>query len=149
MPFLPASYRVAQRIGAAAVALLALSSVGATPLAAPPPADEPADERLLHLRLEKSEPATGAVLGASPSVIRLWYSLPPELAVTVVRLTRADGNTIPLGALRRGRGASDPVETDVKQPLPNGSYTVSWKTSSRDGHPIRGEFKFAVKGAAN
>jgi len=140
--------RAVRSIALAAVALLTRSSVGGARVSPPAPSAAPAGDHVVHLRLEKSEPAAGAVLAASPSAIRLWFSLPPEMAVTVVRLTNAGGAAIPLGTPRRGTGASDPVEVPLKQPLPAGSYTVSWKTSSRDGHPIKGDFRFSVKAAA-
>ena len=41
------------------------------------------------------------------------------------------------------------MSADVKQALAAGSYTVSWKTSSKDGHPIKGDFTFTVKAGDN
>jgi methionine-rich copper-binding protein CopC len=102
-----------------------------------------------HLRLQKSAPAKGEVLLAAPKVVQLWFSLPPEMAVTAIKLAAADGKAITVSAPRRGTGAKDPVEADIKQALAAGSYTVSWKTSSKDGHPITGDFAFTVKSAAN
>lgn len=102
-----------------------------------------------HLRLEKSEPTKDEALSAAPKVIRLWFSLPPEMAVTAVKLADANGNPITLAAPTRGTGAKDPVESVIQGALVAGSYTVSWKTSSKDGHPIRGDFTFSVKGPAN
>ena len=37
----------------------------------------------------------------------------------------------------------------MKQALAAGTYTVSWKTSSKDGHPIKGDFTFTVKAGGN
>lgn len=146
---LPDYPRASWRIGTACAAMFVLTSVavahGAGRRAEPVANDTP----LVHLRLEKSEPAKGELLTASPTAIRLWFSLPPELAVTVVKLANAEGKAIPLGAPKRASGAKEPVVVDVSQPLAAGSYTVSWKTSSRDGHPIRGDFQFSIKGAAN
>jgi len=99
----------------------------------------------LHLRLEKSEPAKAAVLAAPPTAIRLWYSLPPELPVTTVKLASADGTAITLSKPKRGSGAKDPVVVDITHPLVAGDYVVSWKTSSKDGHRISGDFSFTVK----
>ncbi len=82
-----------------------------------------------------------------PSVVRLWYSLPPELAVTVVKISRADGALVTTAAPRRGKVAGA-VEVDIKQPLAVGSYVVTWKTSSKDGHPVSGDFAFSIKGGA-
>jgi methionine-rich copper-binding protein CopC len=105
-------------------------------------------DRRFHLRLVKSEPSKGEAVAASPTVIRLWYSLAPEMAVTAVTLASVDGTQIPLGAPRRGRAVKDPVEVDIKQSLPAGEYRVSWKTSSKDGHPIKGDYSFTVKAGA-
>jgi copper resistance protein C len=141
--------RTAWRLGVACAALLVTTSAAAAHGAGRRAEPVANDTPLVHLRLEKSEPAKGELLTASPTAIRLWFSLPPELAVTVVKLANAEGKAIPLGAPKRASGAKEPVVVDVSQPLAAGSYTVSWKTSSRDGHPIRGDFQFSIKGAAN
>lgn len=100
-----------------------------------------------HLHLEKSEPTKDQVLSAAPSVIRLWYSMPPELAVTSVKLTRADGASITTASPHRGKDDATAVEVEIKQPLAAGSYLVKWKTASKDGHPVTGDFAFTVKAA--
>lgn len=133
----------------ALIPLLALLTAGGAGASVLPSRAGVAVAGALHLRLEKSEPSNGQLLAASPTVLRLWFSLPPEMGITVVRLTDGDGKAISLGKPRRGPGAKDPVEVDVKPPLAAGSYKVSWKTSSRDGHPISGDFHFSVKAAAN
>jgi methionine-rich copper-binding protein CopC len=143
----------ASRIVARALFALALIGAGATRASATAP-ERPrdrSDARAIvpfHLRLEKSEPAKGDALAASPTVIRLWFSLAPEMAVTAVKLADADGKPVTLSAPRRGTGAKDPVEVDIPQKLAAGSYTVSWKTSSKDGHPVTGDFTFTVTGGA-
>lgn len=137
-----------RRLLVATSLLLAATTLPASPIHRTAAAPPPAAERAFHLRLTKSEPAKAQVLTASPTVIRLWYSLPPEMAVTAVKLSSAEGTAMTLGAPRRGSGAKDPVEVDVKQPLPAGDYIVSWKTSSKDGHPITGDFTFTVKAGA-
>ncbi len=77
----------------------------ATAHPAPSPTTAVARAVPFHLHLEKSEPAKDQVLDQAPSVIRLWYSMPPELAVTMVKLTRADGAVVTTAAPRRGRMA--------------------------------------------
>ncbi|MFP5353764.1 MAG: copper resistance protein CopC [Gemmatimonadota bacterium] len=116
-------------------------------MAAPVPLSPPAKIAPLHLRLTKSEPAKDVVV-AAPSVIRLWFSMPPELAVTTVRVTGAGGESVALSAVRRAAAAGAPVEADVREALAPGRYTVSWKTSSRDGHPMKGDFSFTVRTGA-
>lgn len=131
------------------LALAALLSSVTLPaaIAAPVPGSPSAESSSLHLRLTKSEPAKDEVV-AAPPVIRLWFSQAPELAVTTVRVTGATGKSVALSAVRRAvaaGAAGAPVEADVTQALAPGRYTVSWKTSSRDGHPIKGDFSFTVR----
>lgn len=136
---------VAIRVVAFAVLLVAAGGATAPVASAPLPLiDAP-----FHLRLEKSSPSQGEALAAAPTVIRLWFSLAPEMAVTSIKLTDATGKAITLSAPRRGSAAKDPVEADVTAALAAGSYTVAWKTSSKDGHPIKGTFSFTVKAGAN
>ena len=101
-----------------------------------------------HLRLVRSEPAKDEVLAAPPTVVRLWFSLAPELAVTTVKLATAEGKPVVVGPLRRGSGANDPVEARMTAALVPGRYSVAWKTSSTDGHAMRGAFSFTVRAAS-
>ena len=52
-----------------------------------------------------------------------------------------------LGKVTRSEEDETILWTAIEEPLPNGNHTVSWVTSSSDGHPIRGEFTFTI-GAA-
>lgn len=132
--------RIALAAFAAAVSLVV---VGVVPVAGATTSRETA----FHLRLTKSEPAKDQAV-AAPSVIRLWFSLAPELAVTSIKLSDASGTSVALSAVRRANAAGAPVEADVTQALAPGRYTVTWKTSSRDGHPIKGDFTFTVRAGA-
>ncbi len=102
-----------------------------------------------HTHLKRADPANGAHLTAPPAAIRLWFSEKPELAVTTVKLTRANGTSISLDPLKM-TDATDTaaVVAGIKSPLPAGSYTVAWRVMARDGHPSRGTFSFVVDGTA-
>ena len=97
-----------------------------------------------HLRLTKSAPAKDAALTAPAEEIRLWFSMPPELAVSRIRMTTAEGESVELAEVTRGEENSL-VAAVVGDMMP-GSYEVSWLTSSGDGHPIRGSFAFTLTG---
>lgn len=127
-----------------ALAILAVS--GSIPPRDAAPSLPPAGGAVgaLHLRLTKSEPAKDQTV-APPSTIRLWFSLAPELAVTTVRLTDAAGQAVPLSPVRRANAAGAPIEAGISHALAPGRYTVAWKTSSRDGHPMKGEYSFTVR----
>jgi methionine-rich copper-binding protein CopC len=98
-----------------------------------------------HTRLVRSEPAKDSVVRLAPTELRLWFSETLDLAVT--RVTLADGNRQPVAvnALTRAEGADAPIVAPLNAALPDGNYTVTWSTSSKDGHPVRGTFRFSVR----
>jgi len=97
-----------------------------------------------HLRLERSAPADEAVVDTSPEEIRLWFSQEPELAVSRIALQGPVGE-VELGDVERDEEDATVLFASVPEPLSDGPYTVSWVTSSGDGHPVRGEFGFRVQ----
>lgn len=116
----------------AATILLAVATVVTTPAAS----------GNLHLRLTKSAPAENAELSESPTEIRLWFSQETELSISRIAVTAADGTEIELGKVEAAEeNALVAAMVDV---LSAGTYEVAWRTSSGDGHPIRGTFGFTV-----
>ncbi len=101
-------------------------------------------EAASHLRLTKSFPAKDAEMAGPVAEIRLWFSMPPEVAVSRIRLKRAGGDAVELGEVRRGE--EDSLIAAVTGEMAPGTYEVSWLTSSGDGHPIRGSFAFTLTG---
>ncbi len=97
-----------------------------------------------HLRLDRSIPEADQVLQRSPDKIVLDFSQRPELSVSrvVVKGEQRDGR---LTDLARSEEDDSVLWAALEEPLPDGSYSVSWLTSSGDGHPVRGEFSFVVR----
>ena len=122
-----------------ALAAAFLGAVGLAPGALSVAA--PLDGEVVHLRLTASNPEADAVLHESPAEIRLWFSQTPELAVSMIRLQAGD-ERIELGELEAGD--DNAIAAAVTAPLGNGDYTIVWRTSSGDGHPIRGEIAFSI-----
>ena len=102
----------------------------------------PAEGTSAHLRLTKSAPAKDAAVAAAPEQIRLWFSQTPELAVSRIKLTAADGTEIAMGKVESFE--EDSLVATVEGEMAAGAYEVSWRTSSGDGHPITGTFTFEV-----
>jgi hypothetical protein len=125
----------------AVVAILAVMFVSIA-LAAPAAPDPAA----LHLKLDKSEPAAEQVLEASPEKIVLYFSQRPELAISRVTITGAEGEA-KVGKVQRNEENETILWAAVEEPLADGAYTVAWVTSSADLHPVRGEFTFTVRAA--
>jgi len=95
-----------------------------------------------HLHLLKSLPAANATMSSAPESIRLWFSQPPELAVTSVKVTGPGSAVVPLAPL--SGGDSSLVVAPVKGTMAAGAYTVVWRTMAKDGHVARGTFAFKV-----
>lgn len=113
-----------------AAVLLALSPVLASPASAhnPPPVPTPAD---------------GATLDAVPAEVRLDYSAPILAVGSVLEVTGPDGAKV-------SDGASVVGEKDVVQAITDagpGEYTLVWRVTSEDGHPVDGTSTFTVTAA--
>jgi copper resistance protein C len=99
-----------------------------------------------HDELVGSSPQAGATLDAAPAQVELQFSGEIQELGTQVVVTADDGTTVSDGPARVDR-------TTVLQPLaadlPVGAYTVDWRVTSADGHPLSDEFSFTVAGAAS
>lgn len=114
-------------------ALLALLLAGFVLALAPrPPAEA-------HAALSRSEPADGGMVAVLPGAARLTFSEP--VAPLVLRLLGPDGTTRAIDGAR--------LEGNVLVvPLPpatgDGTYVLSYRVTSQDGHPVGGSLVFAV-----
>jgi methionine-rich copper-binding protein CopC len=96
---------------------------------------------LAHLAVTKTYPAKDAAAGKSPDHVQVWFSETPELSISSLTLA-GPGGPVALDAVQSGEANS--LRAAVKSTLAKGAYTVTYKTAGRDGHPLRGEFKFQV-----
>ena len=113
-----------------------------------------------HSPLASSSPQNGETLDVPPTVIFMEFKLPAKLIK--VDLTKQsdrqeksllrglfssgdDGETVPLGK-------SFLMTTDKRQviPLPylkDGSYSLTWRAMGEDGHVVKGDLTFYIKGS--
>ena len=113
-----------------------------------------------HSPLASSSPQNGETLDVPPTVIFMEFKLPAKLIK--VDLTKQsdrqeksllrglfssgdDGETVPLGK-------SFLMTTDKRQviPLPylkDGSYSLTWRALGEDGHVVKGDLTFYIKGS--
>jgi len=97
-----------------------------------------------HALLKSSEPADGSQLQKSPSAVLLTFTEDPDPALSMVHVIDSNGNDVEKGKARAVPGAPSELIVAVGS-LPNGVYTVSWRTVSRvDGHVTAGAFAFGV-----
>ncbi|WP_091379581.1 copper resistance CopC family protein [Geodermatophilus sp. DSM 45219] len=115
-----------------AAAVLALLGVG-TPAA------------LAHDALVATTPADDATLTTPPAQVELQLSGPPQGLGTQVVVTAPDGAVVSQGEPEL-RGST--VVQPLADGLPAGAYTVAWRVTSSDGHPLSGTAAFTVAGSA-
>ncbi len=100
---------------------------------------------LAHANLVRADPESNANLAQAPIRVQLWLSERPELSLTQVQVFDAQRRDVEQGSPQAVAG--DPLSlTEQLQPsLPQGVYTVSWKTTSAvDGHVTAGAFAFGI-----
>ncbi len=95
-----------------------------------------------HGALSHSTPGAGDELHSAPRELRLTFTEPVELAVARLGLTGPAGN-VALAPLVLGDSATVLVG-GITGPLVGGSYTVHWRVTGADGHPVEGEYGFSI-----
>jgi copper transport protein len=97
-----------------------------------------------HALLQSSDPAAGSTLGSAPSVITLTYGERPDPQLTSVKVLDSSGGDHVAGPIAALGDPPNSIRVSVG-PLPDGVYTVSWRTvSAVDGHVSAGSFAFGV-----
>ncbi|BDO40608.1 copper resistance CopC family protein [Cellulomonas sp. NTE-D12] len=97
-----------------------------------------------HDELVSTDPADGATVATAPDQVTLTFTDKAIALGTEVKVTAPDGSVVSTGDPQLG-------PTTVAQPLgaarPAGTYTVVWRVTSADGHPVSGTFRFAATSA--
>lgn len=120
--------RVARSAAALVVAVLAAAVFGALPASA-------------HAVLTATTPERGATVTEQLDVVTLQFS--EAVAFAQVQITGPDGERVEEGLPVEG-GQS--VEQALPPALENGMYTVAFRVTSDDGHPVEGDFEFSYEG---
>ena len=91
-----------------------------------------------HNVLTGTAPSNGARVGPTPSAVVLTFDQPAVAMGTQVLVTG------PTGQVQTGpaRLVDDTVTQELAGGAPAGEYTVAWRVTSVDGHPVSGTFTF-------
>jgi len=115
-----------------ATAVLALAGlvIGASPASA-------------HNVLKSTSPADGKKVARPPSSVVLTFDEPAIALGTKLVITG------PEGPVQIGKPSlvDNTVTQDLQPGSPAGAYTVDWRVTSADGHPISGSFTFTAVAA--
>ena len=94
-----------------------------------------------HASLISVDPPDGARLDKAPDTVTLTFSERVSADLGGVRVLDADGERVDEGAVRVDGAV---VTVDVGDDLPEGTYVVSYRVVSADGHPVRGGSVFGI-----
>jgi copper transport protein len=98
-----------------------------------------------HAQLVASDPVDGAVVTEAPPVIILTFSEP--VSPLVFRVTTPAGTTMdlpPTAGQAEGSRLVVPFSASLGAAPTVGTYSLSWRVTSQDGHPIGGGILFSV-----
>lgn len=96
---------------------------------------------LAHPQLVEAEPANSSVTPEAPRVLRLRFN--ETVAPLVVQLIAPDGRAVE-GVAVSGHNGTVEVVPPAGASLPSGTYVLSWRVVSGDGHTIDGSVVFSV-----
>lgn len=113
------------------LAVLLSLTVGAAPASA-------------HAALASTTPAQGSELAAMPAAVSLLFTEEVALSPRSLQVTDAHGKRVDDGRPEHAGGDSRTVRVALLAGSGKGSYTVTWRVVSVDGHPVSGTFAFGV-----
>ncbi|HVK29033.1 MAG TPA: copper resistance protein CopC [Nocardioides sp.] len=93
-----------------------------------------------HATLVSSTPAEGEVLPTAPGEVVFTFDEPVQLVPNGLLAFDAAGDEVAIDASASGKE----VTGDLSGDLDDGTYVVTWRVVSEDGHPIAGSLTFHV-----
>lgn len=96
---------------------------------------------LAHDVLEKTNPGENSTVKTLPDDVELTFNNIPLGIGSVIKVTG------PGGDVTEGKTSvlDHVVSTGIAPGSPAGAYTVQWRVTSSDGHPISGQFRFTAE----
>src|SRR5450432_602011 len=98
-----------------------------------------------HALPQSSTPSPGSTLTTPPGQVSIVFGERPDPNLSTIKVLDTTGAVVTAGPT--APVASNPLELAVplKENLPNGVYTVAWRTvSAVDGHLASGSFAFGI-----
>jgi copper transport protein len=98
-----------------------------------------------HAIVDKTQPGADQVVDDSPRRVLLDFSEAVEASFGAVRVFDTTGERVDVGTTEHVAERSDVIQAPLRADLPKGTYTVTWRVVSADGHPIEEAFVFHVR----
>ncbi|MBM6617971.1 copper resistance CopC family protein [Bacillus suaedaesalsae] len=93
-----------------------------------------------HTKLESSKPNNGEIVVGSLDTFLLTFATKIE-QTSSFEVFKIDGSSVEITNIQI---EENKMTGTVEEPLPSGEYKVTWNIIGADGHPINGEYVFAV-----
>jgi methionine-rich copper-binding protein CopC len=106
----------------------------------------PVGSAAAHDVLVGTAPGQDAAVETAPAGVTLRFSDAPQSLGTEVVVRGPGGAAVSEGAALVDGSA---VRQSLRDGLPAGTYTVDWRATSADGHPLSGTFAFTVTEGAS
>ena len=99
-----------------------------------------------HNVLQSTDPAAGSTVPFVPETVSLTFNEPVLAVGTTIMVHTADETMVNIGPPIL---VDNTVSQAVTGELPAGEYTVIYRVTSADGHPIEDEFRFTAAEATS
>lgn len=93
-----------------------------------------------HATLIGTDPAEGEVLAETPDAVTFTFDEPVALTEEAIEVFDARGEPVAVEATT----ADEVVTADLPEELPDGTYVVTFRVVSADGHPVAGSLTFSI-----
>jgi copper transport protein len=98
-----------------------------------------------HALPQSSTPSPGATLTTPPSQVSIVFGERPDPNLSTIKVLDTTGTAVTAGPTATVPGKPLELAVPLKPDLPNGVYTVAWRTvSAVDGHLATGSFAFGI-----
>lgn len=99
-----------------------------------------------HAGLTASDPVAGSSVAEPPAAIVMSFAEEPDASFSLVKVLDSTGREVAgVSAPQPVPGRPGDLEVTLAEPLPEGVYTVNWRSvSTVDGHVQSGAFAFGV-----
>jgi copper transport protein len=97
-----------------------------------------------HAILEGGSVADGQVLDTAPEELSLDFDEGVSAPRAGLRVYDAVGERVDVGGTFQSDDADDLVRVALQDDLPDGSYVLTYRVTSADGHPVDGALVFSV-----
>ena len=94
-----------------------------------------------HNVLISVSPADGSTIDVAPAAVVLTFDQPAQALGTEILVSGPGGAVVSTG---KAILVNTTVSQELRDQRPAGTYTVTWRVTSADGHPVSGHFTFTA-----